>query len=314
MAICEADPWRLQYFDGIACPEGVDIPTEDADAWVWFPQHRWIYDKLAVARSQGIAAAPHGVVPPRYPVFSKPMMNLRGMGIGSQTIASPQEYAAALTPGHFWMELLQGEHVSSDVAVENGRAVWWRHTTGIPGPGGTFDRWVVHAEARADLEAACGAWIGSHLAGYTGMLNLETIGGRIIEAHLRFADQWPDLYGDGWVEALIGLYATGRWIFPDASRRTGFSVVLFAPSGPRYRHPPAAILRDLREREGVSSIQITFHEDREPAHHAMPPGGFRLAIVNCHDLGAGRAVRQVLAEAMAAGGKTARADHVQGAE
>ena len=36
-----------------------------------------------------------------------------------------------------------------------------------------------------------------HLAGYTGMLNLETIGGTIIEAHLRFADQWPDLYGAG---------------------------------------------------------------------------------------------------------------------
>ena len=40
-----------------------------------------------------------------------------------------------------------------------------------------------------------------HLAGYTGMLNLETIGGTIIEAHLRFADQWPDLYGPGWVDA-----------------------------------------------------------------------------------------------------------------
>ena len=34
-------------------------------------------------------------------------------------------------------------------------------------------------------------------AGYTGMVNFETIGGRIIEAHLRFADQWPDLYGGG---------------------------------------------------------------------------------------------------------------------
>jgi hypothetical protein len=30
------------------------------------------------------------------------------------------------------------------------------------------------------------------------MVNLETIGGRIIEVHLRFADQWPDLYGARW--------------------------------------------------------------------------------------------------------------------
>ncbi len=299
MAIGEADPWRFQYFEGIPCPDGVDIPTEDADAWTWFPRHRWIYDKLAVAQSQGIPAAPHGVMPPSFPVFSKPLMNLRGMGTGSQVIASPEAYAAALTPGHFWMELLEGEHVSTDVAVQAGRAAWWRHATGIPRPGGTFDRWVVHAEARPQLEAACGAWIASHLADYTGMLNLETIGGRIIEAHLRFADQWPDLYGEGWVQALIGLYATGQWTYPDVARRTGFSVVLFAPSGPRYRHPPAATLEALKRRPGITSIQITFHEDRDPAHHPMPPGGFRLAIVNCHDLGAGRAVRALLREALA---------------
>jgi hypothetical protein len=48
-----------------------------------------------------------------------------------------------------------------------------------------------------------------HLGGYTGMLNVETIGGTIIEAHLRFADQWPDLYGAGWVEAVVGLYEHG---------------------------------------------------------------------------------------------------------
>ena len=40
---------------------------------------------------------------------------------------------------------------------------------------------------------------------------------------------------------------------------------------------------------GVSSVQITFHEDRAPEHHAMPPGGFRLAIVNAHSLAAGHA-------------------------
>ena len=196
------------------------------------------------------------------------------------------------------MELLEGEHLSSDAAVENGRAVWWRHATGIPRPGGTFDRWVVHAEPRPELETACDAWIRANLADYTGMLNLETIGGKIIEVHLRFADQWPDLYGEGWVEALIRLYAERRWSFTEGTRRTGYSVVLFAPSGPRYRHPPASVVAELTRQPGISSIQITFHEDWEPDRHAMPPGGFRLAIVNCHDLVAGRAVRTRLRQAL----------------
>ena len=44
MPICEADPWRLQYFEHAACPAGVNIPTEDSDAWVWYPDHQWVYD------------------------------------------------------------------------------------------------------------------------------------------------------------------------------------------------------------------------------------------------------------------------------
>lgn len=305
MAICEADPWRLQYFAADVCPAGVQIPTEDADAWAWNPAHRWVYDKLAVAQSQGFAAAPHGVLPPAFPVFSKPIINLRGMGVGSRVIASACAYAEAWTAGHFWMKLLDGEHVSSDVAVVDGRAVWWRHATGVPMAGGTFDRWVVHAAARPGLEAACGAWIARHLGGYTGMVNLETIGGGgvagvgagIIEVHLRFADQWPDLYGAGWVAALIRLYAEGRWVFDDGDRRDGFSVVLFAPAGRAYRHPPAGLVAEVAALPGVSSVQVTFHEDRAAASHAMPPGGFRLAIVNCWELAAGQRGRVILAEA-----------------
>ena len=81
MPICEADPWRLQYFERAACPPDVNIPTEDSDAWLWYPKYRWVYDKLAVALSQGLVAAPHGVPPPAFPVFSKPTINLKGMGI-----------------------------------------------------------------------------------------------------------------------------------------------------------------------------------------------------------------------------------------
>lgn len=298
MPICEADPWRFQYFQHVACPEDVRISTEDPDSWLWYPRHRWIYDKLMVALSQGLNAAPHGVMPPRFPVFSKPITNLRGMGSGSRVIGSAEEYKAALTAGHFWCTLLDGPHVSTDVALVDGNPRWWRHTTGQTAPGGTFDHWTVHAGAMPDIEAWCGAWARQHLSGYTGMVNFETIGGRIIEAHLRFADQWPDLNGPGWVEAVVRLYAVGEWDYADNDRRDGFSVVLFGPHGPYYRHPPASLLEQVRAMPGVSSVQITFHEDRDPALHAMPPGGFRLAVVNAHSLDVGQAAREVLRRAL----------------
>ena len=52
---------------------------------------------------------------------------------------------------------------------------------------------------------------------------------------------------------------------------------------------------------GVSCVQITFHEERDAGHHAMPPGGFRLAIVNSTSLSAGEAGREKLREALLSG-------------
>jgi hypothetical protein len=294
MPICEIDPWRMQYFRGVRCPDDVFIPTEDSDSWSWYPRHRWVYDKVAVALSQGLEAAPHGVAPKRFPVFSKPIVNLKGMGVGSRVLHSANDYTEHYAPGHMWMALLEGRHVSSDVAVLDGNPVWWRHATGAPGGEGTFDCWTVHADADPEIERHAGGWITTNLAGYTGMINLETIGGTIIEVHLRFADQWPDLNGAGWVEALVRLHEHRRWEFADAKRRDGYSVVLFGPHGPRYRHPPQALIDEVAGMPSVSSVQITFHADKPPHEHAMPPGGFRLAIVNCFDLAAGRRAREKL--------------------
>lgn len=296
MPFCEADPWRLQYFAHVACPPSVRIPTEDPDAYLWYPAQQWVYDKLRLAASQGLACAPHGVIPLQFPVFSKPISNLRGMGVGSRVITSLEEYQQHLQAGHFWMTLLEGEHVSSDVAVVQGRAMWWRHARGTTAPRGMFDHWSIEGGRRGELEAYLESWVLRHLASYTGMLNVETIGGRIIDAHLRFADQWPDLYGRGWLEAVVGLYSQGTWTFPDADRRHGYSAALFGPHGREYRYPPAEIVERVRRMPQVSSVQITFHQDRPAAAHPMPPGGFRLAVVNCRDLEAGRAARTVLAQ------------------
>ena len=295
MPICEADPWRVQYFANAACPPDVNIPTEDGDAYLWYPRHKWIYNKLLIAESQGLPCAPHGIDPPSFPVFSKPIYNMRGMGPGSRIIRSAKEYKQAQRPGHMWMQLLEGEHISTDVAVVDGEARWSRHSHGMAIGDGMFDYWVVEAARRPSLETYIDEWIATNLQGYTGIINVETIGGRIIETHLRFSDQWPDLYGEGWIDALIGLYRDHAWVYDDRDRRDGYSVVLFGAHGIQYRHPPADLQAELRATPGVTSIQITFHEDRSPASHSMPPGGFRLAIINTWELEIGEAVREKLA-------------------
>lgn len=285
----------MQYFDGTACPQDVNIPTEDGDAWRWYPDYKWVYNKLAIAESQNLVCAPHGIDPDSFPVFSKPIYNMRGMGAGSSVLRTLKEYKNRQRPGHMWMTMLEGEHVSSDVAVVNGEVKWLRHSVGEPLEGGMFDYWTVLAAAKPEIENYLADWVKTNMPAYTGMLNFETIDAVIIEVHLRFADQWPDLYGDGWVEALVKLYAKGTWEFDDRERRDGFSVVLFGAHGVQYSYPPQQVVERLRGTEGVMSIQITFHEDHPPASHSMPPGGFRLAIVNTFDLDLGQRIRQELA-------------------
>jgi len=292
--IIEPAPWRHQFFDQADCPDDVFIPTDDPEAWEWNPRHRWVFDKLQVALSQGLAAGPHGTMPPAFPVFSKPIMNFRGLGAGSRILGSAADYEHHHAPGHFWMTLLRGRHVSTDVAVVAGEPRWWRHVTGIAVGDGMFDTWTVHAARDPELEAYLHGWIGEHLSDYTGMLNLETIGGRIIEAHLRLSDQWPDLYVRGWIEAFVGLYRDRIWTYEDADRRDGFSLVLFGPAERSYRHPPRELMATVEAMPGVSSVQITFHEGRAAELHAMPPGGFRVAVINAFDRGEGEAAREVL--------------------
>jgi hypothetical protein len=72
-------------------------------------------------------------------------------------------------------------------------------------------------------------------------------------------------------------------------------VVLFGAHGRRYQQVDPSVVESLRKIPGVSSIQITFHQDKPPELHTMPPGGFRLAIVNVWDLEVGLRVRKDLA-------------------
>jgi hypothetical protein len=293
MPFLGVDSWRWQYFENEPCPRNVVVPIDDATAWQLFPDFHHIHSKLFVSQSQGLPNGPHGVTPTRFPVFSKPVFNLRGMGTGSRVLHNLREYRAALQPGHMWVKLLKGQHISTDVALARGRPCWWRHTTAKPGPKGTFDYWTIHAARRPRLERYIGGWIARHLQGFTGIANFETIGGCIIECHLRMSEQWLDINGVGWLGAVVQLYSKGIWRFADPNRRTGYSVVLFGKHGVDWRIDRNAVRRFL-DRPGISSIQITFDTKKPPAQHAMPPGGFRLAIVNCWDLAAGKRVRTEL--------------------
>ena len=70
---------------------------------------------------------------------------------------------------------------------------------------------------------------------------------------------------------------------------------MFAEHGQQHERIDSNTIEELLKRPDISSIQITFREDKPPEVHTMPPGGFRLAIVNCWDPNAGFELREILA-------------------
>lgn len=245
---------------------------------------------------QGIAYGFHTSVPTFYPVFSKPITNLHGMGVDAHILRDKGDFLALCKPTHFWMEYLTGEHLSTDVAVKNGKILWCGHVLGISSGQGTFDYWKILTQNRPVLEAYIEKIMAEKFLRYTGMVNIESIGGKIIEIHLRMVDQWPDLYGDGWVHAVVKLYAQGVWSFPSRPLHEAYSVVLFGPHQRKYNPPAQSIVDDLKRSVDISSVQITFDNALAADKHYMPPGGFRLAVVNCYNLEVGRRASQKLAQ------------------
>ncbi|XP_065666136.1 uncharacterized protein LOC136087394 [Hydra vulgaris] len=294
MPILEPDSWRQQYFENYLCPEDVIIPTQDIDAYHLFPEYNWVYNKLLVAEKQNLPCGPHGTLPPKdckYPIFSKPIYNLRGMGACIQIFKDEEEYLNSMKPGHMWSKLLVGEHWSSDVALVDGKLKWQCHTRGHALKDGTFDYWEI--KENNFLNTRIQDFVEQLFSGYTGMMNLETIDGVIIEIHLRFADQWPDLYGDWFVPSLVNLYANKEFTV-GLSKGNGYSVVLF--NEPRqYKKPAPEVIDNLKKQFlNVTSIQLTFDEHVPFNSYSNPPGGYSVAVINGFDLNECKQLREKL--------------------
>lgn len=280
-----SEPYMAPFFGGAACPDDIRIPVADVTAWSMFPAHNHVYNKVWLCGTQSIAHAPLPVAPPHFPVFVKPITNLLGMSIGSFRADRPEDLAE-YRPGTFWMELLTGPHISTDVAVANGVAHWYAHTRGHPIDNGRFSHWErLNGDNRA-LDALLGDWISRHLQGYTGIANFESIGGRIIECHLRMSVEFIPLYGRGWLDAVLRLYGQGEWAFANGPYPR-FTVPSFTTYGPHVVDR-AAIAR-VEALPGIFKVFPTINDGLPELGN--PPNGYRRAVIVAETLADGLAAR-----------------------
>lgn len=196
-----------------------EIGVSDAEAWRLNPAHRHIYNKLAVAEAQGLLAAPCGVdplahgLPAQAHLFVKPIINLAGMSLGTQTTTADQlqRDPKRCNPGSFWCEFLEGEQTSTDCLVLDGQVLWFAHTRASAEKNANRPVYWEVGVSLPEQESSIAEFISAQLAGYTGLCNLEMIGDWIIEVHLRGSNGFFDLYGETFFLSWVELVDERRW-------------------------------------------------------------------------------------------------------
>lgn len=184
------------------------------------PQWLWIYDKLIVARRQGIRAAPAGIpIPTSGEYIIRPITNIYMMGRGAQIKWLEKGDTSSVPDGFFWSEILNGSHVSVDYH-------WGKqHLTvqGFRNDSKRIDRFSRWCKTELDMPLPAMLY---DLKYYQEWINVEYIGNKVIEIHLRYNDDFANHDSDEIVPVWRGdsmITPKGwSWYYSPAGDRLGF--------------------------------------------------------------------------------------------
>jgi hypothetical protein len=155
----------------------------DCDVWEFMqPEDAWVYDKLILARRLGYACGPAGVAPKSSAEYIvRPISNYRMMGRGSKVMHI--EAGKDIIPdGYFWCEVFKGTHFSFDYH----RGQQTLAVEGVKDSKRT-DRFSLWRKVNATFTLPD---ILIDVAKKYDYMNIEVIGNKIIEVHLRYNDDF----------------------------------------------------------------------------------------------------------------------------
>lgn len=151
--------------------------TEEYSWKVCEPEDLWIFDKLILSKKLGYNCAPKGIpVSKSGNYIIRPCVNLMGMGEGAYTeyLESSTDH---LNTGTFWCELFDGDHFSVD--FYKGNVVLCVKGTKDSADFTKFTKWEkCHKDFKIPEQL-------EHIVKKYDYVNIEFIGNKVIELHLR---------------------------------------------------------------------------------------------------------------------------------
>ena len=164
------------------------IFISDSDCWsICNIEHLWIFDKLILSRRLGYKSGPAGIpVPSAGSYVVRPIMNLRMMSRGASVkYLTPESSLEEIPDGYFWQERFIGRHLSVD--YHNGvQTLCVEGFRDDPDRLDRFSRWCKVSDVIPLPE------IFQDVVSTYPWLNLEIVGGQVIEAHLRYNDDFSN--------------------------------------------------------------------------------------------------------------------------
>lgn len=158
------------------------INDEDVLSFI-SPDDLWVYDKFILSKKLGYYCGPSGTVPLPGRYIVRPCVNFRMMSAGARiSLLEDDRDKDLVPPGYFWCETFKGRHLSFDyqfgkqvLAVEG-----FRNSYRLD----RFSEWrkVNDTYKLPDLLKP--------LTEKYEWLNIEVIGDKIIEVHLRYNDDF----------------------------------------------------------------------------------------------------------------------------
>jgi hypothetical protein len=156
------------------------VDDEDVDAWCRYPQYRQWFNKLYVTDLFGYSCGPAGIPVPRPGSYVvRPVYNLAGMGLCAKIVYLTPEDTSLIPPGYFWVERFVGTHYSVDYVRDEHGFTQLNCYTGENDPDylSRFYRWK-----KSDYQFV----LPKEVANIdVPRINIEAIGDKIIEVHLR---------------------------------------------------------------------------------------------------------------------------------
>lgn len=245
-------------------------PTNDHEAYAAYPHLRRVFNKLYVMKSQNIPADKMCVIPKKFPVFIKPIVNLEGSNKDCYFIKNLHQFKKFMhRKDMFWSDYLTGQEKSTDLFLLDGKIMFkMTYVIKIASDDNFLEDYKRIYGDHYQVSEKLLQWTREKYKGHTGVVNIQYRGDTIFETSPR-----PD-YGGTYIEmtgnqtlidATNELYLKKKWFPKEEILIKKFYEFQVIGRSPFLTTLPNHIIDRILKKHGVAFKELydDFGEDKK---------------------------------------------------